>query len=478
MLSQSIHDREEYKDIQKLYNSLCKNLREFEEIKITSWEQGVEDNTEDQLNKFLLVREPGEHPEGVIKVNFDPILTALLREVKYLQLLDIKVPPRATKLFEKVDTYRTQTGNLDLIVDMYNSIIANLLPVEKPLMQTRITRIDKYLQPGMDELKWNASNIDKFIKDAMETVVEVDELVKKMKSNVAKMGEMMDKWQKPLYERKMKPNPPDDVEQLHNAAVSSRFEDIRTQGKEIAKLMKDTVDNIKPDKKSYQWLAYVDYVNGLVIEGITNGINSSMLYLSEQISIQYNKLNNLAPIFDIKVCLTDSEVQFEPSIGCNETGTGIRDIINNILNHFISLAIQMPSRMDIAGGDYLVEIKDQFELYGSTQLISKNMNEIENASANFLDQYSDIAFLWQEKLEESFEKFLQSGPDLRQTFIDKIRAEAGDDFEEEQIELEIESFDAMNLKILDGVVTQHPNLDAFDEKIIFLTEVKHRINAM
>ena len=36
----------------------------------------------------------------------------------------------------------------------------------------------------------------------------------------------------------------------------------------------------------------------------------------------------------------------------------------------------------------------------------------------------------------------------------------------------------MNVKILDGVVTQHPNLDAFDEKIIFLTEVKHRINAM
>ena len=30
------------------------------------------------------------------------------------------------------------------------------------------------------------------------------------------------------------------------------------------------------------------------------------------------------------------------------------------------------------------------------------MNEIENASANFLDQYADIAFLWEEKLEESF----------------------------------------------------------------------------
>ena len=79
----------------------------------------------------------------------------------------------------------------------------------------------------MDELKWSSPNIDKFIRDAMETVTEVDELVKKMKENVRKMVDMMEKWQKPLYERKMKPNPPDDVEQLHNAAVSSRFEDIR-----------------------------------------------------------------------------------------------------------------------------------------------------------------------------------------------------------------------------------------------------------
>jgi len=50
--------------------------------------------------------------------------------------------------------------------------------------------------------------------------------------------------------------------------------------------MKDTVDNVRPaNKKSIEWLSYVDYVNGLVIEGITNGIDSSMTYLAEQISI-------------------------------------------------------------------------------------------------------------------------------------------------------------------------------------------------
>ena len=249
---------------------------------------------------------------------------------------------------------------------MYNEIIATLIPVEKPLMQKRISTIDKYLQPGMDELRWNSQGIDKFIRDAMEIVTEVKELVEKMKKNVQTMKELMEGWQRPLYERKLKANPPDDVENLHTAAVSSRFEDIRANGKDIAKHMKDTVDAIKPDKKSPIWIAYVDYVNGLVIEGITNGINSSMLYLAEQINIAYNKANGLAPIFDIKVCLDGDKVQFEPSIACNSSGTGIRDIINNIVNHFISLSIQMPSRLDIQGGDYLVEIKDQFELYGST----------------------------------------------------------------------------------------------------------------
>jgi len=60
-----------------------------------------------------------------------------------------------------------------------------------------------------------------------------------------------------------------------------RLEDIRNHGKEIHKLMKDTADNIKPDKKSQTWLSYVDYVNGLVIEGITTGIHASMSYLAD-----------------------------------------------------------------------------------------------------------------------------------------------------------------------------------------------------
>jgi dynein heavy chain, axonemal len=192
ILSQSIKDREEYKDVQKLYNSLCKNLREYNDTKIKLWEAAVEESTEEKLNKYLLIREATPLvEEGFVRVNFDPVLVRLLREVKYLNILNIEVPERAQLLYKKVDTYRSQTGNLEIIVDMYNNILATLLPVEKPLLYDRIERMNQALAKGIEDLKWNSQGIDPFIKNAMETITQVDELVRKMKDNVKKIQNMM-----------------------------------------------------------------------------------------------------------------------------------------------------------------------------------------------------------------------------------------------------------------------------------------------
>jgi hypothetical protein len=66
-------------------------------------------------------------------------------------------------------------------------------------------------------------------------------------------------------------------------------------------------------------------------------------------------------MFDIKVDLKDRDVTFDPSICSNEKKNGIRDIIQSIMDDFISIAIQI-NRLDSAAGnvsgDFLVEIKD------------------------------------------------------------------------------------------------------------------------
>ena len=115
----------------------------------------------------------------------------------------------------------------------------------------------------------------------MAIVELVDDLVRRMKDNVQKIQDMMVNWERPLFERKVKPFLPEDLEQTHSSQVGPRLEEIERHGKDIHKLLKETADAIKPDKKSQNWLSYVDYVNGLVIDGITHGINSSMSYLAE-----------------------------------------------------------------------------------------------------------------------------------------------------------------------------------------------------
>jgi hypothetical protein len=102
-----------------------------------------------------------------------------------------------------------------------------------------------------------------------------------MKDNVLKMGTMMDLWKSPLFERKNKTMTPEDLENTHSSVVMARLDDIKVHGKDIQKLVKDTTEAIKPDKKSVQWIAYVDYLNSLVVEGITDGVVASLTYLAD-----------------------------------------------------------------------------------------------------------------------------------------------------------------------------------------------------
>lgn len=95
------------------------------------------------------------------------------------------------------------------------------------------------------------------------------------------MQDFMKTWETPLFYRKLKVMQPDDLEQTHQSEFMKRVEDIRNNGKEINKLVKDTFDAIKKPKTSKEWMDYLDYLNSLIIEGITHGIVHSMNYMSD-----------------------------------------------------------------------------------------------------------------------------------------------------------------------------------------------------
>ena len=48
-----------------------------------------------------------------------------------------------------------------------------------------------------------------------------------MKDNIAKMYDFMAKWKVPLFERKMKPQPPDELIQFHDSIKMPRIEELK-----------------------------------------------------------------------------------------------------------------------------------------------------------------------------------------------------------------------------------------------------------
>jgi len=55
------------------------------------------------------------------------------------------------------------------------------------------------------------------------------------------------------------------------------------------------------------WKNYNDYVNCIIIDGISASICTALSHLNDQISPENIKKNNLPPMFDIKLILGKSE---------------------------------------------------------------------------------------------------------------------------------------------------------------------------
>jgi len=271
-LSTEITEKEEFKDISKMYKAIKENLKEYAKEKQLSWEKEVQEDTVKKLRDTLLVR---DEIDSTLKVNFNPSLVRLLREVKYFKQLDETIIPQALDIYGKNDLYRVQVNKIEWIVFMYNVVKTTLHPVEEPLVTTGIETMDNTLDPGINKYVWEGNNTDDFIKKSHDAVEKVYKIVNKMKDDLSKIRDCLDGMNKPLIERKPKPTAPDEFLNIHQASINASHQRIRQDGNVITKLIKEINDAVKIDKKSKAWRDYQEFINDIVIEGICKAICTS-----------------------------------------------------------------------------------------------------------------------------------------------------------------------------------------------------------
>ena len=85
-----------------------------------------------------------------------------------------------------------------MIVNKYNWIITTLNSVEEPLVIDKIKKMDKIISPGIEVLEWRSKDVNTFINKAQIIVDEVHRVVTKMKDDLSKIKELLQKINNPI----------------------------------------------------------------------------------------------------------------------------------------------------------------------------------------------------------------------------------------------------------------------------------------
>eukprot|EP00960_Hanusia_phi_P039486 753915-Hanusia_phi.AAC.17 len=405
-MNKSILDSEEGKECIRAYSAILNSLQEYERQHREEWALEIENTSAEKLKQSLLRRDPNT---SWVYVNFDPALVCLLRETKYFLLLGLEVPQSAMTIYSMAETYRQQTGNLDLIVNIYNSILETVLDVERPLIQQKLDGIDKVLLKGIKHLNWKSNQISDFINQAMSLVKETKTILTDIKSNVASTQSVLNAWSdNVMMDRKAgKTYAVDEFQQIHLTLMKNREKAVEKGGEELHKHLDASNKVIAIARSKPEWLAYVDYVNDIIIEGLVSAIVKSAQYLRNQMDKEEIANQELAPLIEVSMRLVGKSVNFEPPMLSQANGKGIRNIVTGWLNQFINIST-LVARIDTAeeDGDYLADMHENSSIRLVTSQVSKNLAISESDCEDFRQEFEKFSFLWKHDINEVFNLFL------------------------------------------------------------------------
>lgn len=415
-------ERDDSRETMKLYTIFVGELSDFERANIEAWSASIETSSQVKLKNSILRRERREEsglPLELLYVNFDPLIVNLLRESKYFILLGLSIPDRAADIFKQAEVFRRHTGNLDLIVNLYNDIQTSLLPVERPLVKVQLDKLDKTLAQGFSgdkgaakPLSWKSSGIEAFIAEAMAEVRDVSDVVQTLQENLKLVEITVAVWRAhPLFERSGRTEVMDDFIAHQAATLKTKLISVSEGGLEIHRLIKDTNKRLKVSHGLPDWKAYVDFINNAVCFGLIEAMAASLVAMSNQFDPVYIEKNVTSPPIEIQLDLVSKSVKYIPEVGYVLSGgaSGPKTGIKNIVEYWIEGMFGLSSaflRVDGAEGSYLREISEAAKVRDQLAAINVLLQATEDSANKVRKQFQKYESLWLADLQANLNDLL------------------------------------------------------------------------
>ncbi|MCJ8738612.1 hypothetical protein PDJAM_G00037770 [Pangasius djambal] len=332
-------------------------------------------------------------------------LVAVLREVKYLTILEQEViPPCAADIFAKHETFRKYVANLNLIASGYNQVQATLLPVEFSLIKEELTNIDEELAHAENSLCWDSEGIWEYIEKMRDTLHDVQSRIELAKSNVKTIQDIMNEWiLTQMYERK------DSKEEAlldldgRLVALQKKYNSITESGEKIHALIAENKMIFRANECSESWIKYADYIDDKVRDGFFKVIYVSLDFLVNNMCAETKY-----PLFEVSFALEDGNTAFQPSLSY-EISDGFYYFVQNLIYDIYATATLIPRISMTNRFSYMVELEEMTEL---TDMRKEVMNQVLNAmkeAQDYNEVFHKYAYLWKDDQDKIMELFLMYG---------------------------------------------------------------------
>ncbi|KAJ1334726.1 hypothetical protein BSLG_007881 [Batrachochytrium salamandrivorans] len=453
-LNHSVMNTNEANIVKSKYNELRAALDAFELNIFNIWKDTIIDESEENLNKPVLIREA-----SLLKVNFDPKVVALLREVKYFGALAVQLPPEAVNIYSKAETFRKYIFSLESIANMYNGIRTGVMDVEKPLIEAKIKEIDAQIEQGVSSINWKSANID----------------VRKKLLNLEEMD-------------------------VKIAATNDAF---KKDGQLIISLVEQTRLIVEAEPETEQWSRYREYVDVVVKKGVWTTIKSSLEYILQ--NMDKERATEVGPILEAKLELENEMLIFTPSMD-EDSAESLLSIVESLIDEIFYVSSLMPrvspvisnlhatTSLKKANGNHTdsnnlqESVNDSSDVHASSGELEKQLafQTLENESylgeirkdetlehlresivdhvrgivencIQYKDGYDQYTYLWTENRQDYMKQFLQI-PETSETGEGETSSS-----EDKDLLLQLEKFET-EIRKFEGI---HKIVMAIDPEVIF-----------
>uniref|UniRef100_A0A8P0S8H0 Dynein axonemal heavy chain 11 n=1 Tax=Canis lupus familiaris TaxID=9615 RepID=A0A8P0S8H0_CANLF len=394
------------------YIEMVALLEQFENHIYDEWKSNVDEICEFNLNQPLI---KFSAINGLLSVNFDPKLVAVLREVKYLLMLKKSdIPGSALAIFKKRNTILKYIGNLELLVQGYNKLKQTLLEVEYPLVEDELKALDEQLQAAVTSLTWQ-DDCCEYIKRVKTATSELAHRVEHTQSNVKVIQQTMKAWAEctllPRREHRR-----ETAFTLEDKAdlFTKKYKLIQEDGCRIHNLVEENRKLFKANPSLDTWKIYVEFIDDIVVEGFFQAIMHDLDFFLMNTEKQLKPV----PFFQAQMILMPPDILFKPSLE-REAGDGFYDLVEEMLCSSCRMSAQMKrvaAHLEIA--NYQNDMENMLGLVEVRQEIMNRVADVINKVLDFRNTLDTYAYLWVDDRAEFMKHFLLYGQTVSSEEVD------------------------------------------------------------